>query len=52
MYKGCYQLLAGANPVTVQALLGDVGYSQLRRRALATKVRPLVCGVYYVIPLY
>ncbi len=38
MYKGCYQLLSGGNPVTVQALLGNKDYSQLRRRVLVKVV--------------
>lgn len=46
LYKGCYQLVAGANPMAAQAMLSSTGRASLLRRRASKKVRPstrMVC---------
>lgn len=38
LYKGCYQLVAGANPMAAQAMLSSTGRASLLRRRASRKV--------------
>ena len=45
LYKGCYQLMAGANPMQAQAMLNSTGHASFLRKRGSGKVGE-GCGVF------
>ena len=45
LYKGCYQLMAGANPMQAQAMLNSTGHASFLRKRGSGKVGE-GCGMF------